>query len=67
MARPAGRPIAVRAVTIHDLREEFLARCTAKNLSGWTLEWYEDRTRRFNRQAPVARRARRRAATTGRR
>jgi integrase/recombinase XerD len=47
MVRPAGRPIAARTVTVHDLREEFLARCTAKNLSSRTLEWYEDRTRRF--------------------
>jgi len=30
-----------------DLREEFLAHCEARNLSGKTVEWYDDRTRRF--------------------
>lgn len=44
MARPAGRPIAIREPSIYDLREEFLARCRAKNLSDRTIEWYEDRT-----------------------
>jgi hypothetical protein len=44
MARPAGRPLAVREVSIYDLREEFLSRCRAKNLSDRTMEWYEDRT-----------------------
>jgi integrase/recombinase XerD len=44
MARPAGRPLAAREATVHDLREEFLARCRAKNLSARTMEWYEDRT-----------------------
>jgi site-specific recombinase XerD len=44
MARPAGRPLGVREASVYDLREEFLARCKAKNLSDRTLEWYEDRT-----------------------
>jgi integrase/recombinase XerD len=44
MARPAGRPRAVREASVYDLREEFLARCRAKNLSDRTMEWYEDRT-----------------------
>jgi len=47
MARPAGRSISAREATIADLRDEFLDRCRAKNLSVRTLEWYEDRTRRF--------------------
>jgi hypothetical protein len=47
MVRPAGRPLARRAVTLEDLREESLAHCEARNLSGRTLEWYSDRTRRF--------------------
>lgn len=44
MARPAGRPLAAREPSVYDVREEFLARCRAKNLSGRTMEWYEDRT-----------------------
>src|SRR6266508_1384887 len=47
MVRPLGRPLARKAVTVEDLREEFLAHCEARNLSGRTLEWYADRTRRF--------------------
>jgi integrase/recombinase XerD len=49
MARPAGRPIGTRQATIADLRDEFLDRCRAKNLSTRTIGWYEDRTRRFSR------------------
>lgn len=48
MARPGGRPVAAREGTIADLIEEFLDRCRAKNLSVRTIEWYEDRTRRFS-------------------
>jgi integrase/recombinase XerD len=47
MVRPAGRPLRRRAVTIHDLREEFLARCQARNLSDRTIQWYEDRSGQF--------------------
>ncbi len=47
MVRPIGRPMARKAITLEDLREEFLAHCEALNLSGRTLEWYGDRTRRF--------------------
>ena len=47
MTRPIGRPMARKAITLEDLREEFLAHCEARNLSGRTLEWYGDRTRRF--------------------
>ncbi len=47
MVQPLGRPLARRADTLEDLREEFLARCEARSLSGRTLEWYADRTRRF--------------------
>ncbi|MGH2572606.1 MAG: hypothetical protein ACRDGU_03850 [Actinomycetota bacterium] len=47
MVRPLGRPLARRADSLEDLREEFLAHCEARNLSGRTLEWYADRTRRF--------------------
>jgi hypothetical protein len=39
--------MAKKAITLEDLREEFLAHCEARNLSGRTLEWYGDRTRRF--------------------
>lgn len=47
MVRPIGRPLARKTVTLEDLREEFLAHCEARNLSGRTVEWYGDRTRRF--------------------
>jgi len=47
MARPARRPIAVAPSTVDDLREEFLASCRAKNLSDRTVEWYEEKSRRF--------------------
>ena len=47
MVRPIGRPMARKSVTLEDLREEFLAHCEARNLSGRTVEWYGDRTRRF--------------------
>jgi integrase/recombinase XerD len=47
MVRPVGRPMARKTVTLEDLREEFLAHCEARNLSGRTVEWYGDRTRRF--------------------
>ena len=46
MARPRSTRMA--DATIADLREEFLDRCRAKNLSVRTLEWYEDRTQRFS-------------------
>jgi len=46
MARP--RTTRTTEATIADLREEFLDRCRAKNLSPRTIEWYEDRTRRFS-------------------
>jgi hypothetical protein len=38
MVRPMGRPIAKKAIMLEDLREESLARCEARNLSGRTLE-----------------------------
>jgi hypothetical protein len=47
MVRPIGRPMARKTVTLEDLREEFLAHCEARNLSGKTLVWYDDRTRRL--------------------
>lgn len=40
MVRPLGQPLARRAVTLEDLREEFLVHCETRNLSGRTLEWY---------------------------
>lgn len=46
MARP--RTTRITEPTVADLREEFLDRCRAKNLSPRTMEWYEDRTRRFS-------------------
>jgi site-specific recombinase XerD len=39
--------MARKTLTLEDLREEFLAHCEARNLSGRTVEWYADRTRRF--------------------
>jgi site-specific recombinase XerD len=39
--------MARHTVTLEDLREEFLAHCESRNLSGKTVEWYADRTRRF--------------------
>jgi hypothetical protein len=42
MVRPLGRPLARRADTLEDLREEFLAHCEARNLIRRTLEWYYD-------------------------
>lgn len=47
MARPAVHPLRVREETIQDLRDEFLLRCQAKNLSARTIQWYEERTRFF--------------------
>jgi len=34
MVLPVGRPLARRGVTVEALREEFLAHCEARNLSG---------------------------------
>jgi integrase/recombinase XerD len=45
---PRPRVTQSDKATIADLREEFLNRCRAKNLSARTIEWYEDRTRRFS-------------------
>jgi hypothetical protein len=36
-----------KQIRLEDLREEFLAHCESRNLSGRTLEWYDDRTGRF--------------------
>jgi hypothetical protein len=47
MSDPSDGPMARKTVTLEDLREEFLAHCEARNLSGRTVEWYGDRTRRF--------------------
>jgi integrase/recombinase XerD len=47
MVRPAGRPMARKEITLEDLREEFLAHYESRNLSGRTVQWYNDRTRRF--------------------
>jgi hypothetical protein len=47
MVHPVGRPMERKPITLEDLREEFLARCEARNLSGRTVQWYDDRTRRF--------------------
>jgi site-specific recombinase XerD len=47
MVRPVGRPMARKPITLEDLREEFLAHCESRNLSIRTLDWYDDRTRRF--------------------
>ena len=47
MVRLAVHPLRVREETLQDLRDEFLLRCQAKNLSARTIEWYEERTRFF--------------------
>jgi integrase/recombinase XerD len=47
MVRPVGHPLRRSAASIHDLREEFLARCQARNLSDRTIQWYEERSRQF--------------------
>lgn len=44
MVRRVGQPMARKPITLGDLREEFLAHCEARNLSGKTVEWYDDRT-----------------------
>jgi hypothetical protein len=44
---PQGSRSPPERSTTYDVREQFLARCVAKNLSPRTLEWYEDRTGRF--------------------
>jgi len=41
MARPLGNVHAAHETTIEDLRQEFLARAQAKNLSIRTIEWYD--------------------------
>jgi integrase/recombinase XerD len=46
MVRPV-HPLRVREETLRDLRDEFLLRCQAKNLSARTIQWYEERTRFF--------------------
>jgi len=40
MVRIPTNPLAVRGDTLQDLREEFLVRCHAKNLSARRIEWY---------------------------
>ena len=47
MVRPIGRPLARRPPSVEDLCGEFLIHSEARNLSGRTLEWYEDRAHRF--------------------
>lgn len=56
MVRPIGRPMARKSVALEDLREEFLADCEARNLSGRTVEWNGDRTRRFTDRCASQRR-----------
>jgi hypothetical protein len=36
-----GRPLARKAVTLEERREDFVARCEARTLSERTLEWYD--------------------------
>lgn len=47
MVRPAVHPLRVREETLQDLRDEFLVRCHAKNLSPRTIEWYAKHTASF--------------------
>lgn len=49
MARPVGNVYAPHETTIEDLRQEFLARCRAKNLAVRTIEWYDRHTLGFER------------------
>jgi hypothetical protein len=41
MVRPLGRPLARKAVTLEELREDYLAHSEARTLSERTLEWYD--------------------------
>lgn len=47
MVRIPSNPLKVRVDTLQDLREEFLVRCHAKNLSPRTIEWYAAHTASF--------------------
>jgi integrase/recombinase XerD len=47
MVRIPSNPVAVRERSLQDLRDEFLVRCHAKNLSGRTIEWYAKHTELF--------------------
>ncbi|HZA27861.1 MAG TPA: hypothetical protein VE915_09530, partial [Actinomycetota bacterium] len=47
MVRIPSNPLAVREDTLQDLRDEFLVRCHAKNLSARTIEWYAKHTELF--------------------
>jgi integrase/recombinase XerD len=47
MVRIPSNPLAVREDTLQDLRDEFLVRCHAKNLSPRTIEWYAKHSELF--------------------
>jgi hypothetical protein len=52
MVRPMGRPIAKKATTLEDLREESLAHCAARNLCGRTHEWWSSRRAELESRLP---------------
>jgi hypothetical protein len=52
MVRPMGRPIAKKAITLEDLREESRAPCEARNLSGRTHEWWSSRRAELESRLP---------------
>lgn len=49
MPKPIRSRQDAALITIHDLCDDFVARCHAKNLTPRTIEWYEMRIRRFIR------------------
>jgi integrase/recombinase XerD len=49
MPKPIRSRQDAALITIHDLCDDFIARCHAKNLTPRTIEWYEMRIRCFSR------------------
>lgn len=49
MPKPVRSRQDAALITLHDLCDDFIARCHAKNLSPRTIEWYDMRIRRFTR------------------
>lgn len=47
MVRIPSNPLGAREDTLQDLRNEFLVRCHAKNLSPRTIEWYAKHSELF--------------------
>lgn len=53
MPKPIRSRQHAALITLHDLCDDFIARCHANNLSARTIEWYEMRIRRFMRWCEV--------------